>query len=166
MLLLRQAYLARKLQSGDSSKLAELKSVKILINQWYENENEKVKLQSRILDITNSEKVNIYHHALHHKNIRKTSILKLETDQGLLQGHSACAEFLENSVKDFCTHFRISGPPVWTLKVCLRHMIPKNGCLFGIRINYEPLTKSRMVRYVKNFQGIGTKTFFVFPYIC
>ena len=72
----------------------------MLINQWYENENEKVKLQSRILDITNSEKVNIYHHALHHKNIRKTSILKLETDQGLLQGHSACAEFLENSVKD------------------------------------------------------------------
>ena len=48
LLLLRQAYLARKLQSGDTSKLVELKSVKILINQWYENENEKVKLQCRI----------------------------------------------------------------------------------------------------------------------
>ena len=100
LLLLRQAYLARKLQRGHSSKLAELKSVKILINQWYENENEKVKLQCRIFDINNSEKVNIYHHALHQKHIRKTSILKLETDQGLLQGHSACAEFLENSAKD------------------------------------------------------------------
>ena len=36
MLLLRQAYLARKLQGGDLSQYAELRCVQVQIQSWYE----------------------------------------------------------------------------------------------------------------------------------
>ena len=46
-----------------------------------------------------NEKVRIYHHSLHAKNIRKGSILKLQTERGLLTGHQECANYLEDQVK-------------------------------------------------------------------
>ena len=48
-------------------------------------------------DIIQSEKVRIYHHEIHHKHIKKTSILKLQVENEILEGHSACAKFLEES---------------------------------------------------------------------
>ena len=51
-------------------------------------------------EITDSEKITIYHHKLHQKHIKKTSILKLQNGNTLLEGHASCSSFLENSVSD------------------------------------------------------------------
>ena len=63
-----------------------------------------MKQQYRVDEITQSEKVRIYHHELHQKHIRKSSILKLQTKDTLLEGHSACATFLENAVAELLLH--------------------------------------------------------------
>ena len=44
------------------------------------------------------EKVRIFHHDLHKKLIKRSSILKLQTSEGELLGHDACAKYLEKSV--------------------------------------------------------------------
>ena len=98
LLLLRQAYLARKLQLGRTDLLGELRSVQTLIEEWYEKESKKVILQSRSDEIDQSEKVRIYHHEIHKKNIKRSSILKLQTENGILEGHSPCANYLETQV--------------------------------------------------------------------
>ena len=69
--------------------LASLKIVQAEIQLWYEQDSEKVKLQSRSDEIDSSENVRIYHHELHAKHIKRFSILKLETEKGLLEGHAA-----------------------------------------------------------------------------
>ena len=66
--------------------------------------SEKVKLQSRSDEIDSSENVRIYHHELHAKHINKSAILKLKTEKGLLEGHAACAEYLEQAVGDLLLH--------------------------------------------------------------
>ena len=104
LLVLRQSYLTRKLQRGRLQLLADLNAVHLLINQWYDRECEKVKHQSRVEDIIQSEKVRIYHHEIHHKHLKKTSILKLEVGNEVLEGHSACAKFLEESVSELLLH--------------------------------------------------------------
>ena len=105
LLLLRQSYLTRKLQQGKVQMLADLKTVHLLINQWYEKECEKVKHQSRVDDISKSEKVRIYHHELHQKHIKKTSILKLQVSANqTLEGHAACANYLEQTVSELLLH--------------------------------------------------------------
>ena len=64
LLFLKQAYLTRKLQQGHLYKLAELNALHLLITQWYDQECEKVKHQSRVQEISESEKVRIYHHKI------------------------------------------------------------------------------------------------------
>ena len=61
---------------------------------------DRVKHQSRVDDIQCSEKVRIYHHELHRKQIQRSSILKLTTQKGVLEGHTACSDFLQKSVED------------------------------------------------------------------
>ena len=100
LLLVRQAYLTRKIQLGIMSRFTELRTVQLQIEDWYDQECAKISLQSRADDIQQSEKIRIYHHEIHQKLIKKSSILKLETEQGILQGHEACAQYLENSVGD------------------------------------------------------------------
>ena len=56
-------------------------------------------LESRASEFQESEKVTIYHHEIHKKKIRKSAILKLQTPSGVLEGHSQCANYLENEVK-------------------------------------------------------------------
>ena len=80
MLLLRQAYLARKLQAGDLSQFTELRCVQVQIKSWYEKESEKILLQSRSDEVSMNEKVRIYHHDLHMKHLKRSSILKLQTE--------------------------------------------------------------------------------------
>lgn len=48
LLLLRQAYLARKLQSGNLNLYAELRCLQVEIESWYQKESEKILLQSRL----------------------------------------------------------------------------------------------------------------------
>ena len=103
LLLLRQGYLVRKIQSGAMDRLKELKQVQLQIEQWHAMECEKVKLQSRSEELNTSESVRIYHHELHAHHIKKSSILKLQTDKELLIGHTACAEYLEGAAADILT---------------------------------------------------------------
>ena len=55
LLFLRQAYLTRKLQQGETRRLSELRAVQGLIQQWYCRENEKIKHQSRVSEFQDSE---------------------------------------------------------------------------------------------------------------
>ena len=65
---------------------------------------EKMKYPSQVEETSQSEKVRIYHHELHHNHIRKSSILKLQNGDELLEGHSACANLLEKAVGDLLLH--------------------------------------------------------------
>ena len=87
LMLLRQAYLARKLQRGDFSCYAELRCVQVEIDEWYQNESQKVLLQSRSDEISMNEKVRIFHHDLHKNHLNRSSILKLQTDSWVVEGH-------------------------------------------------------------------------------
>ena len=99
-LMLRHGYLVSKLQFGMTDKLAELKLVEADIQLWYKQECEKIKLQARCDEIDSAENVRIYHHELHSKHIKRSSILQLKTDTGLIQGHEDCAKYLEKAVGD------------------------------------------------------------------
>ena len=90
LLLLKQSYFVQKIQKREESYLASLKEVQMEIQSWYEKDCEKIKLQSRAEEINSSENVRIYHHELHSKHIKKSSILKLNTEEGMLEGHDAC----------------------------------------------------------------------------
>ena len=89
---------------GETWMLADLKSVHNSIELWYMKEANKVKYQSLADEHQTEEKVRIYHHELHRKKFRKSSILKLETANGDLVGHEACAEYLEKTVEDLLLH--------------------------------------------------------------
>ena len=104
LLFLRQAYLMRRIQLGNLVKLGEFRSVQEEIQLWYEKESKRVILQARAEDINLNEKVRIYHHDIHKKNIKKAAILKLQTERGLLQGHAECANYLEDQVADLLLH--------------------------------------------------------------
>ena len=100
LLQIRQAYLVKQMQSGNHSKLMELKLVQNKIVAWHIAESEKVKLQSRGDELNEPENVRIYHHEVHKKHIKRTQILKLKTDDKTLVGHKECADYLESSVAD------------------------------------------------------------------
>ena len=100
LLMIQLAYLNRKVQLGALNRLPELLHVKALINEWHAQECEKVKIQSRIEEVETPELVRIYHHELHKKKIKKSTILKLQTKDGLLEGHSKVAAYLEGLVGD------------------------------------------------------------------
>ena len=98
LLMLRQAFLTKKVHSGEFRLLPSLKEVQVKIENWFETELQKVKYQARVNDIQISEKVRIYHHELHQKHIKRSAILKLETEQGLIEGHKACSEHLQRVI--------------------------------------------------------------------
>ena len=104
LLLLRQAYLVRKIHHSRSdewnTKLPELLSVQILIQAWYKKLAEKIQHQARVDEFQEAEETRIYHHELHKKHIKQSSILKLMTESGMMEGHEACANYLENLVAD------------------------------------------------------------------
>ena len=90
LLLLQQSYLVRKIQSGYYNELGGLKTVQLEIENLYKNDCAKVKLQARAGKIDNNESVRIYHHELRRKQIKRTSILKLDTGSGIVEGHDNC----------------------------------------------------------------------------
>ena len=96
--MLRQAYLVRKLHQGQVFRHSELKLVQLEINEWHKDECEKIKMQFRTDEVNASESVRIYHHELHKKHIKKSAILKLETEIGTKTGHEECSKYLENLV--------------------------------------------------------------------
>ena len=101
LLLLRQSYLTWKVATlGQTGKLGELKAVHLLIENWYNKECQKVQHQSRVDEFQSNEKSSIYHHELHKRIVKKSSILKLDTGVGVISGHGECAAFLEQLVED------------------------------------------------------------------
>ena len=58
----------------------------------------KKKIHAKCDELNSAENVRIYHYEQHRKQIKRRSILKLETDEGLLEGHKACADYLERQV--------------------------------------------------------------------
>ena len=57
-------------------------------------------IQARTVEVNLGETVRLYHHELHKKHLKRSYILKLQTENGLLEGHAACASYLEQQVKD------------------------------------------------------------------
>ena len=50
LLFLRQAYLTKKIQLGETRHLPQLRSIQGLIEAWYSRENDKIKHQSRVAE--------------------------------------------------------------------------------------------------------------------
>ena len=100
LLLIKQAYLVSKLKSGNLLWLPDLKIVQSEIQDWYVAECDKIRIQAKAKEISDHESIRIYHHELHARHLKRTSILKLSTENGFLEGHSACANFLEKAVGD------------------------------------------------------------------
>ena len=75
-----------------------------MIEIYYQNEGQKIQHQSRLEEFQCNERTSIYHHELHKKVIKKGAILRLQTEDGMLEGHSACAKFLEKTVEDLLLH--------------------------------------------------------------
>ena len=92
--------MTRKLQQGLTSKLGELKEVHLLIEAWYQRESEKLHLQSRVDEFQKNESTTLYHHELHQKVLKKSCILRLQTEDNMIEGHDKCAEYLEKTVED------------------------------------------------------------------
>ena len=105
LLMLRQIYLTRKITVlGLTDQLGELQAVHLLIDRWYNKESEKVQHQARVDEFQENEKSSIYHHELHKTIVKKSSILKLQTEDGLITGHAACAAHLKQTVEDLLLH--------------------------------------------------------------
>ena len=80
--------------------LGDLKTIHNLIRNWYEKECSKIKDQSRATEFQQSEKVTIYHHEIHKRQIKKSAILKLQSPNGVLEGHKLCSEYLDQEDKN------------------------------------------------------------------
>ena len=102
LLLLRQSYLMKKIKHSNQDlwrpRLTELFTVQLQIQTWYQEQSERIQHQTRVNEFQTSEKTRIYHHELHKRHISKSSILKLQTESGIITGHDSCAEYLENMV--------------------------------------------------------------------
>ena len=94
----------RKLQHYQThrwtSQIPELVGIQIRIQDWYNRAAEKIKHQSRVDEFQTEEKTRIYHHEIHKQHMKKSSILKLMTDSGIIEGHDTCAHHLETMVAD------------------------------------------------------------------
>ena len=139
LLLLRQVYLTMKVQQGLSNYLSELKTVHILIEQWYSKESEKVQHQARVKEFQCNEKTTIYHHELHKRSIKKASILKLQTESGVIEGHSACAEYLEKSVENLLLHPAVLNPAAQ--QALLDEVVPVFSAEDNLKILKAPTSK-------------------------
>ena len=99
-MMLKQGYFNREVQAGNMDSLVQLKQVQADIREWYEQESKKIVLQSRVDDVQLSEKVRIFHHEQHRKTVKRSSILRLDTREGILEGHQACSNFLQKELSN------------------------------------------------------------------
>ena len=100
-LILKQAYLSRKISQGNLHCRTKLLTINDSIQNWYIKEAKKIKAKTRRHDILDSETASLYHYELHRSHLKRKSILKLQIPEGpLLTGHDTCASFLSNKVKE------------------------------------------------------------------
>ena len=88
------------MQEGVQGMLGELRHVQTCIREWYEGESQKIVLRSRVDDVQTSEKVRIFHHEIHKKLLIRSAILKLDTSEGSMEGHSACSWYLTKELEN------------------------------------------------------------------
>ena len=100
LLMMRLSFLGKKIHSGESSLLPALRETQFRIDDWFEAEIEKIKYQTKVDDIQDSEKVRIHHHELHQKHMKRSAILKLDTPGGLIEGHPACSAYLQERITE------------------------------------------------------------------
>ena len=134
--------------------LGELKEVHLLVEAWYQKESEKVQHQSRVDEFQMNEKTTLYHHELLKKVIKKTSILKLQTENGLLEGHSHCAKYLEKTVEDLLLH------PAALDQVAKDILLKEVQVVFTENDNKKFLTKPKKETVLK---VLSTSTLLAFP---
>ena len=102
LLLINQSYLVKKLRTSsfnNPSFFNELKCTQSRIQNWYMEQSKKIQDQCRRNEFLPSEDTRIYHHDLHRQSIKRSSILELNTEEGLLQGHDKCSSYLEATVR-------------------------------------------------------------------
>ena len=104
MLRLKQSYLTSKPSLNTQAIITELAMINMQISRWYEKESQKISLMARSDDINLNEKVRIYHHGQYKQFKKRSSILKLMTDDGIVYGHEACALALEANVASHLLH--------------------------------------------------------------
>ena len=111
-LLMKQSYFTKELQSDNTNTtmFRRLKEIKAEICEWFESESRKVILQSRVDDVQQSEKVRIYHHEQHKKEMKRLAILKLDTGSRIIVGHEEVSAFLESQVADLLQHPAVLDP--------------------------------------------------------
>ena len=85
ILFIKQAYLVRKLRLERRVEiLTALKTTQSLICKFYEEQSKQIQIQTRKDEFAPSEVTRIYHHDLHRKYLKKSSIVKLDTEEGML----------------------------------------------------------------------------------
>ena len=103
MLYIKQAYLVKRLKSNVTvDNLTALKYTQSLICKLYEKRSKKIQVQARSDEFVPSEATRIYHHELHKKYIKRSSIVLLDTEDGQLEGHNACAKYLHKKCRSYC----------------------------------------------------------------
>ena len=90
--------------TGHYHRLGELFNIQQQIVSWHKQECQKIKLQARSEELNKSESVRIYHHELHKRKIKRTSITKLDTDSQILIGHKEFTNYLEKTISDLLLH--------------------------------------------------------------
>ena len=101
---MKQGFFTREVQDGNMESLVSLRQVQSEIKEWYELESKKVVLQSRVYDVQLSEKVRIFHHEQHRKHVKRSAILKLQTSEGVIEGHTACSGYLHKEAAKLLLH--------------------------------------------------------------
>ena len=110
MLKIKQAYLTLKINDIVQSSLTELTAINLKITNWYENKSSHIKLLSRSQDINLNESVRIYHYGLQIYFIKRSTIMKLQTPAGIVEGHHTCAAALEDNVADHLLNLALLDP--------------------------------------------------------
>ena len=102
------------MQAGNLDSLVHLKQVQADIREWYEQESRKVVLHSWVDNVQLSEKVRIFHNVQHKKMVKRSSILRLETSDGIMEGHQACSNFLQKELSSLLLNPAILDPAAQT----------------------------------------------------
>ena len=122
VLFIKQNIYTAKLHQGDYSVLSLLRKVQLEIEAHYESECNKIRIQARMDECTQSEKTRIYHHSLLKRNIKRSAILKLDTLEGMKTGHDECMDFLERDVMSLL--FNVHSPNMEAVQDLLDEISP------------------------------------------
>ena len=88
------------LRDRSVANFAEYEATKHKVNNWYLEESRELFIKCRAKDIDASESSTIYHHQIHKKLIKQSSLLKLDTPDGMKLGHHECRQYMEKMMTE------------------------------------------------------------------